>query len=94
VWRQGSVARLQGRWRRAADAEPAHGRPWRLPPWELSHPADEIARLVRDIAAAEGLCEALPAASRDRQMVERTIVVLELLDDAAPLDQVLVGRVP
>jgi hypothetical protein len=44
---------------------------------------DQLARLLAELAAAEELRGSLPMGSRDRALVEQTIVVLELRIRAA-----------
>jgi len=61
-----------------------------MPRWTRPDAQDEIARLLRDIDAAQALCEVLPRGSRDREMVERTMAELNaqivriLADDPPP----------
>ena len=48
-----------------------------VPQWDDADRQDELARLVREIDAAEKLIAELPPRSRDRAFVERTVTVLE-----------------
>lgn len=47
-----------------------------MPRWDDPDREDELARLLREIEAAERLIAELPPGSRDRTFVERTVEVL------------------
>ena len=49
-----------------------------MPWWDQADDQDTIARLLRELRSAEDLCAELPAASRDRAFIEKTIAVLNL----------------
>ena len=61
-----------------------------MPRWDEPDVQESIAHVLRELRAAEELCAELPAASRDRELIERTIAKLnerlaELLQaDASP----------
>ena len=49
-----------------------------MPWWDQADDQDTIAWLLRELRAAEDLCAELPAASRDRALIENTIAVLNV----------------